>query len=195
MARLRVDRNLGKSWGIGVIAAIILTTIIPLAVLHTHQKLIAAGVQPAELAASGAQSAAAGKQPWTKFCVDGQPVCAVEQTIYVADAQGNSAAVMRISIGPGSDNPRLHLMVYLPSNIRKDQGVGFQIDNGVQSRLTVNDCKPEACTVSLIVSAGGRAALETGNVIHMSFTDVGNQLVTLPIDLTGLSAALKRLGV
>jgi invasion protein IalB len=180
----------------GILLALVFASIIPIEVVHVHQRLLAAGVMPAELSALVPlrSPTAVADNLWKKVCIDGGTNCAIEQSTSIADVQGENAAPLRVTIGRENSDAQWPLVFHLPPGIDARKGIDLQIDNGPHNRPGRVVCDSNACSVSLTIGKGERASLEAGHAIHVAFVDDKGRGVAMTIGLYGLTNALKSLG-
>lgn len=139
-------------------------------------------------------AATPGPAPWDAFCT-GQGrrealECEIRQRVVVA---GTGQLLTGVTIKVPSDAAaQSAMMVQTPFGLFLPAGLTFAIDGAEVLSLPLQTCDGSGCYAGSPVSADLLAALQRGETLTVTFQDVQQNSIAVPVSLLGFSAALEK---
>jgi len=158
---------------------------------HTAQTTAPATPAAEPAPANGAVPAAPG---WAARCSsasrDAPLECAIEQTA-VLTKTGQLIVLVNIRVAGDTHTPIA--TVQLPLGLNLPGGAKFQVDDGKVTDLVIQTCESRGCFAGGPISPDLLAAMRTGKQLKLSFQNLGNETITIPMPLADFAAAYDKI--
>ncbi len=149
---------------------------------------------PTPAAAPPSGTAAPASPGWAGRCSsasrDAPLECAIEQTA-VLSKTGQLIVLVNIRV-PGDSRAPVAL-VQLPLGLNLPLGAKLQVDDGKAVDLPIQTCENRGCYASLPIAPELLASLKSGKQLKLSFQDLANETITIPIPLADFAAAYDKI--
>ncbi len=153
-------------------------------------------VQAATTTAPPAPAPAPAAMPtggtWNKVCGN-DSVCYVEQLALVAP-QKTPILSVRFDRQGGNGRGRIVLITPLGVSLRAGGGVRLVIDAHDPITIPYEVCAPIGCLTQAVLEADSLTSFETAKALTVTYVMADGKPQAVPVNLAGLSAALKSLG-
>jgi invasion protein IalB len=147
---------------------------------------------PADAPAVGA--AASQPPSWSVGCTAAERAsalnCAVQQNVFLT-ATGQMIGSIAVRV-PG-DTKAPVMTITTPIGLFLPAGVSIAIDDGAAQNLVVQTCDAHGCYAELALSDDLLARLFKGVKLNVVFQDLTKRTITLPLSLTGFTAAYAKI--
>ena len=135
-----------------------------------------------------------GPAPWGSFCA-GQGrkdtlECRIEQRVVLSNS-GQLLTGVAIQL-PSEATQDPTMTVQLPYGLFLPAGLRISVDSVELASLPFQTCDASGCYAQTPVSADLLAALQRGDTLTVTFQDVKQAEIAVPVSLAGFSAALER---
>lgn len=131
---------------------------------------------------------------WTTRCTsEGRRLpfdCSMEQRAYITST-GQFIGSVTIRIPPDTQAPVM--MITTPLGLSLAGGVVFDIDGGTPTTLPLQTCDNNGCYAGSPVSAELLSALSRGTTLNVTFKNLNQQDINLPMSLLGFTAAYQKI--
>ena len=129
---------------------------------------------------------------WSVTCADGGKglACKATQTVVLAKTR---QLVLAVSVSKPAGGTGTAILLHLPHGLFIPAGVTMDIDDQQAEMLAIQTCDPKGCYAGAPVAPDKLAAMSKGAKINVTFRDLKNQKVTVPVPLNGFEAAYKKL--
>lgn len=158
--------------------------------------VLAAVVTPAA-AQNGRPSADAAQPPkelWSVRCTaiarDSAPDCAVEQRAVVTET---GRLLMQFTVRVPAQGRKPVMMVQAPLGPYLPAGITLDIDGATPLKLDYQTCDAKGCYAGAPLSDDLLQAMFRGQKLNITIQTLNKQPVQIPMDLTGFTAAYKRI--
>lgn len=181
------------------LAAFAAAVLLPLGAAHAQQaakkSAPAPAAQPAPKPTQQAQADGAPGQPdWIVRCTsasrDAALECAMEQNA-VLTKTGQTVVLINIRIAPDTRTPIA--LLQLPLGLNLPVGAKLQVDEGKTFDLQIQTCESRGCYASTPVAADLLAALRSGKQLKVSFQNMANETIAIPMPLSDFAAAYDKI--
>jgi invasion protein IalB len=136
----------------------------------------------------------ASQPGWVVRCVstsrDAPLECAMEETA-VLTKTGQLVVLVNIRVAGDTHAPTL--LVQLPLGLNLPAGIKLQVDDGKATDLHIQTCENRGCYSSTPLAPDVLTALRSGKQIKISFQNMNNETLTIPIPLTDFAAAYDKI--
>lgn len=137
-------------------------------------------------------AATPGPAPWDAFCTgEGRREaldCEIRQRVVVS---GTGQLLTGVTIKVPTDaSTQSAIMVQTPYGLFLPAGLKFAVDGTEVLSLPLRTCDGNGCYASSSVSGDLLAALQRGETLTVTFQDVQQNDIAVPVSLLGFSAAL-----
>ncbi|MCP4492815.1 MAG: invasion associated locus B family protein [Gammaproteobacteria bacterium] len=117
--------------------------------------------------------------------------CVITQTLI---QQETSQRVLRMTLSKLKGQKKLTMVVITPLGIYIPAGVSAKTDNGHTIPMVLKFCDQKGCVASAKLDEKQRNAIESGNIITISFAQKDkNKSINLDVSLEGVTAGLKEI--
>jgi invasion protein IalB len=116
--------------------------------------------------------------------------CAIEQTA-VLTKTGQLIVLVNIHVAGDTRTPIA--TVQLPLGLNLPGGAKFQVDDGKVTDLVIQTCESRGCFAGGPISPDLLAAMRTGKQLKLSFQNLGNETITIPMPLADFAAAYDKI--
>jgi invasion protein IalB len=131
---------------------------------------------------------------WAAHCSsasrDAQLECSIEQTAYLSKT---GQLLVLVNIRVPSDSRAPVALVQLPLGLNLPAGAKFQVDDGKAIDLQIQTCENRGCYASTPIAPDQLAALKSGKQLKVSFQNLGNEIITIPMPLGDFAAAYDKI--
>jgi len=122
---------------------------------------------------------------------DGSEVnCQISQSVTVRET---GQRVVSVVVQKNGQTGGIHLLLALPHKIYLPSGVDLSVDEGDPFGTQVETCDERACYATLEISGAFVLHMMTGGALNITFQNLLQKPVTLPIPLGGFESAFQRL--
>jgi invasion protein IalB len=134
---------------------------------------------------------------WTVVCDTPEQfdreICLIVQQKNMKDS---NEPVIRIEIGyaPQTSDPLLLATVSTSLGLTLAHGLEMQIDESEPLRFAYGSCIAAGCIVAANINDEQIASLKRGSEAHFTFQDTRGRRITVPISLSGFTAAFSAVG-
>jgi invasion protein IalB len=111
--------------------------------------------------------------------------CRLSQTIVTQNGQVITDVTFRIP----ADKKEPEAIVRLPLGILLSAGATLQVDDKAPQNLTFRTCDQNGCYARMSVSPEILATIQKGKQLQVSFQNLAEKSITVPLSLTGFSDA------
>ena len=152
--------------------------------------------KPTTPAAAQSQAApAAGKGPgWAVNCKseakDKGLECRMSQTVVL---KGSGQVLTNVTFRVPADTKTPEMIVQLPLGVFLSPGASFQIDTNPAQRLNYRACDRNGCFAITPVTPETLAVLKKGKQIKISFQNLAEKPITVPLSLDGFGEAYEKM--
>jgi len=166
---------------------------------HTARRAFCAGVLTLMMAAlSHTDTAQAEPQvrgtykDWTVVCDTpaqlGREICLIVQQ---KNMKGSNEPFIRVEIGysPQNGEPLLLATISTSLGLTLAQGLEIQVDEREAVRFAFGSCIANGCVVAVNLTQEQVTSLKRGNEARFTFQDTQGRRITVPISLSGFTAA------
>ncbi len=167
------------------------------AVAATALLLLAAPavISPAAAQQRG-QSAAPAAQAfgsWQRGCerAGRTELCSLRQA--VGPKENPQQPILIIAIGRLTPDRKMTMVMKLPTQIDRAQGVALRIDDGAITTIPVQGCDAGACTAAVALDEDLLKRLRGGTQAIVAFRGPQGQAAALPVSLQGLTRGIASL--
>lgn len=158
------------------------------------QQTLAPTSPPAPAAPPAAETPPAPTLVWTTRCTsEGRRLpldCAMEQRAYITTT-GQFIGSVALRIPPDTQAPVLR--VTTPLGLSLAGGVWFNVDGGTPISLPLQTCDANGCYAGSPVSPELLGTLSRGTTLNVTFKNLSEQDITLPMSLIGFTAAYQKI--
>lgn len=142
-----------------------------------------------------AANSSASRSNWSVNCGAGEAadsplVCQMVQNVVV---QETNQRLLTIVVRPQVDAPNHMLTLALPHGVDFPKGVKVKIDDKEAFDLAVLTSNPQGAFSNLPISDELLGELRAGGTVTFTFYSVSGQTFSVPISLTGFTAAYEKL--
>jgi len=141
-------------------------------------------------AAQPTGSGAAAEATWATQCTAKTRLaaleCSVQQSIVKADTR-QLIATFGIRIPPETRAPVM--MIQLPLGLYVPAGVALHVDQGQAVALPIQTCDATGCYAGIPVAAEFLGQLRSGKTLRITFENLAQSKVELPLPLAGFASA------
>jgi invasion protein IalB len=116
--------------------------------------------------------------------------CAIEQTA-VLTKTGQLIVLFNIRIA--SDTRQPIAIIQLPLGLNLPAGAKLQVDDGKVSELQIQTCEQRGCYANSPIAADLLAAMKSGKQLKVSFQNLGNETITIPMPLADFAPAYDKI--
>jgi invasion protein IalB len=116
--------------------------------------------------------------------------CAMEQTAILSKT---GQLIVLVNIRVPSDTHTPVALVQLPLGLNLPVGAKLQIDDGKVVDLQIQTCENRGCYASTPIAADLLTALKSGKQLKVSFQNLGNETITIPMPLADFAAAYDKI--
>lgn len=146
-----------------------------------------------ESAATAQAGDAPGPAPWGAFCSsDGRREaldCQIEQRVVVSNS-GQLLAAVAVRLPRDGSAPLL--VVQTPFGLFLPAGLKLAVDDTELTSLPLRTCDASGCYADTPATDDLVAAMKRGNTLSVTFEDVRQNKIAIPVSLNGFSAALDK---
>ena len=132
--------------------------------------------------------------PWGARCAsDGRsstPDCVIEQRVVLSNS-GQLLAAVTVRLPADSQTPVM--MIQTPSGLNLPAGLKLAVDEKPFETLPLQTCDGGGCYAGNVVSPELLAALKQGTTLSITFQDVGQRDIAVPVSLNGFTAAYDKI--
>jgi invasion protein IalB len=149
--------------------------------------------QQAPAANEGAASAPPQALWGTRCATDsrgGTLDCAVEQRMFLTQT-GQLVATVTVRVPADTRSPVI--MVQVPLGLFLPAGIKLSIDGGAEEAMPLQTCEASGCYAGGQISENLLSSLKRGATLSIKFENLQRQPVTVPVQLTGFTAAYSRI--
>lgn len=151
-----------------------------------------------ESQAPAAPAAAEASPPpqdlWGTRCTtaarDGTLDCAIEQRMFLTQT-GQLIAVVTVRVPADTRSPVM--MIQVPLGLFLPAGIKLSVDGGAEEALPLQTCEANGCYAGGQVSEALLTSLKRGTTLSLTFENLQRQPVTVPVQLTGFTAAYSKI--
>ena len=151
---------------------------------------LAAGQESSAAAQAGGAPSPA---PWGAFCSgDGRREaldCQIEQRVVVSNS-GQLLAAVAVRLPRDGSAPVL--VVQTPFGLFLPAGLKLAVDDKELKSLPLRTCDASGCYADTPATDDLVAAMQRGNTLSVTFEDVSQNKIAVPVSLYGFSAALDK---
>jgi invasion protein IalB len=131
---------------------------------------------------------------WTTRCTsEGRRLpldCAMEQRAYITST-GQFIGSVTLRLPPDTQSPVM--MITTPLGLSLAGGVVFNIDGGTPTTLPLQTCDNNGCYAGAPVSSEMLSAMSRGTTLNVTFKNLSQQDISLPMSLLGFTAAYQKI--
>jgi invasion protein IalB len=131
---------------------------------------------------------------WTTRCTsEGRRLpldCAMEQRAFITST-GQFIGSVTLRLPPDTQSPVM--MITTPLGLSLAGGVVFNIDGGTPTTLPLQTCDNNGCYAGAPVSSELLAAMSRGTTLNVTFKNLSQQDISLPMSLIGFTAAYQKI--
>lgn len=141
--------------------------------------------------APAAQQQAFGS--WLRGCerAGRTEICSLRQL--VAPKENPRQPILAVAIGRLTPDRKMTMVLKLPTQIDRNQGIGFRIDEGAVTAIPVQGCDAGACTAAIALDDDMLKRLRGGKQAIVGFRGAQGQVAALPVSLQGLTRGIASL--
>jgi invasion protein IalB len=154
----------------------------------------AAQATPATAAGDGTPASTPAPAGWIARCSSasrGAPLeCAIEQTA-VLTKTGQLIVLINVRVSAETRTPLA--LVQLPLGLNLPAGAKLQVDDGKTSDLQIQTCEARGCYANVPISADVLAAMKSGKQLKVSFQNLANEIIAIPMPLADFAAAYEKI--
>ncbi len=147
-----------------------------------------------KVVAKNTSAAKKKKNPWTVQCGEdsktGKKFCRMQQSLRFKKTGQRLLAVV---IQPQTIEPKIAILLSLPHGLYLPAGTAFKIDDGEENRMLIETCDAEGCYATGGLNEKQVEAMKKGKKILIGFQASSKKPITIPVTLTGFSAAFKKI--
>ncbi len=159
-----------------------------------HAAPTSAAPAPAPADPAPAANAAAPPPGWAARCTslnrEAPLECAMEQTAVLSKT---GQLVVLVNIRVPSDTHTPVVLVQLPLGLNLPAGAKLQVDDGKVTDVQIQTCEARGCYASAAVAPELLAELKSGKQLKISFQNLGNESMTIPMPLADFSASYDKI--
>jgi invasion protein IalB len=134
------------------------------------------------------------KNPWSVQCGEdsktGKKFCRMQQSLRF---KKTGQRILAVVIQPQTIEPKLAILLSLPHGLYLPAGTAFKIDDGEENRMLIETCDAEGCYATGGISDKQVEAMKKGKKILVGFQASSKKPITVPITLSGFTAAFKKI--
>ncbi|TNG02131.1 MAG: invasion associated locus B family protein [Gammaproteobacteria bacterium] len=119
---------------------------------------------------------------------DAKESCHVFQNLVAKDGDRR---VLHIAIGFVPKRKEPAAILTLPLGISLPPGIAIKVDENKARQITVEACFPSGCQAGFPVDDELLQQFKAGKTLHVIFSDLNRQLISVPVSLSGFSAGIK----
>lgn len=132
--------------------------------------------------------------PWAVQCgqdkKSGKKFCRMQQNLrYKKTGQ----RLLSVIIQPQTIEPKLAILLSLPHGLYLPAGTAFKIDDGTTNKMLIETCDVEGCYASGGLNEKLIDAMKKGEKMLVGFQASNKKPITIPISLTGFTAAFNKI--
>jgi invasion protein IalB len=181
------------------LVALAAAVLLPLGVVYAQQgaKKSAApapAAQPSPAPTQPQADGAPGQPGWIVRCTsasrDAPLECAMEQNA-VLTKTGQTVILINIRIAPDTRTPIA--LLQLPLGLNLPVGAKLQVDEGKTVDLQIQTCENRGCYASTPIAPDLLAALRSGKQLKVSFQNMANETIAIPMPLGDFAAAYDKI--
>ena len=116
--------------------------------------------------------------------------CAMEQTAVLTKT---GQLIVLVNIRVPSDTHIPVALVQLPLGLNLPAGARLQVDDGKVVEMQIQTCENRGCYASTPIAPDQLAALKSGKQLKVSFQNLGNETITIPMPLADFAAAYDKI--
>jgi invasion protein IalB len=116
--------------------------------------------------------------------------CAIEQTAVLSKT---GQLIVLVNIRLPSDTHSPVALVQLPLGLNLPGGAKFQVDDGKSIDLQIQTCENRGCYASTPIAPELLAALRSGKQLKVSFQNLGQETITIPLPLADFAAGYDKI--
>lgn len=153
---------------------------------------------PAAAQQRGQQQAPAAAQAqafgsWVRACerTGRTETCSLRQL--VAPKENPNQPIMAVAIGRLTSDRKMAMVIKLPTQINREAGIGFRIDEGQVMAVPIQGCDAGSCTAAITLDDGLLKQLRAGSQALVAFRGPQGQVAPMPLSLAGLTRGLASL--
>ncbi len=147
-----------------------------------------------KVAAKNTPAAKKKKNPWSVQCGEdsktGKKFCRMQQSLRFKKTGQRLLAVV---IQPQTIEPKIAILLSLPYGLYLPAGTAFKIDDGEENRMVIETCDAQGCYATGGISEKQVDAMKKGKKLLIGFQANNKKPITVPISLTGFTAAFKKI--
>ena len=143
---------------------------------------------------SGASESTRQFEDWAVHCQSNQenlPDCRMFQRLVLNDS--DQLAVQLLVLPPTKVSAAAQLVLLLPLGLYLPGGVSISVDGGKSHQPVIERCFTQGCTARSTLVEQFLNALKKGSEAEIVIQEEPDQDVTLPVSLTGFTAAYRAL--
>lgn len=200
------DNLLTISRPLGLVAILLCASLVPLQAgsisqestnVQSQKPIVLAQTQPQKKAEEKSKTAKPAKKksnPWSVQCgkdkKTGKDFCRMQQVLRYSKT---GQRLISVIIQPQTIEPKLAILISLPHGLYLPAGTAFKIDEGEENRLVIETCDVQGCYASGGVDVKLVEAMKKGDKILIGFQASNKKPITIPISLTGFTAAFTKI--
>ncbi len=116
--------------------------------------------------------------------------CAIEQTAVLTKT---GQLIVLINIRVPSDTHAPVAVIQLPLGLNLPAGAKLQVDDGKTTDLQIQTCEARGCYVNAPISPELLAAMKSGKQLKVSFQNLANEVIAIPMPLADFPAAYEKI--
>jgi invasion protein IalB len=146
-----------------------------------------------EAVLGGDQEATPPPASWASRCISADRATPAEcSMVQRAVMQGSGQVVGSVTLRFPSAGGNPIMLITVPLGLSLPGGVSYDIDGGAAQKLALETCDRSGCYASAQIVPEALAAMQKGQKLNVSFLSLNKQTVTLPMSLTGFTAAYNK---
>lgn len=146
-----------------------------------------------EAGAPAAPAAAPGPAPWEASCNGGGRRealnCRIEQRVVMSNT-GQLLTAVSVQLPADASQPTM--LIQTPLGLSLPAGLKLSIDENEVLSLPLRTCEASGCYADTPVSDDLVAAMQRGQTLTVTFEDVRQNQIGVPVSLFGFTAALEK---
>jgi len=163
-------------------------------ILAAAAPALAEDAKPAQPKPADSNPKPADANPWAVNCSSGSATtdlqCQVSQNLTEAKS---GQRVLTVTVRRDSGNGGLAMLLALPHGLFLPSGASFQIDQGQKTTLAIQTSDQNGAYAATPLSADLIKAMKSGTNLNIGMESVTRKPVTIPVSLSGFTAAVAKL--
>ncbi len=116
--------------------------------------------------------------------------CQISQYVSVRET---GQRIVSVVVQRDADTATVHMLLALPHKIHLPSGVGLSVDEGTQALFEIETCDERACYATMVINDTFVGHMASGATLAVTFKNLMQKPVTVPVPLGGFEPAFELL--